>query len=138
MFSLIITVISLALVVALVAATLYHGGSDVLAKGKQESEVTRAINDMNQVNSAVHAYRAREGKEPASLLDLVPTDLRTLPAGWGLDLPGRVAFEASMLTVGDDAVKLASCKAINARKGLSGDPPTCASIDASFSGCCVN
>lgn len=138
MFSLIITVISIALVVALVVATMYHGGSDVLTRGKQEAEITRLINDSNQVNSAILAYKAREGKEPSSLFDLVPNYLRAPPEGWGVDLPGQVAFEASLLTVGDDAVKLASCKEINSRKGITGDPPSCATIEATFSGCCVN
>lgn len=57
MFSLIITIISIALVAALALATLYYGGT-AFNKGSATAEASRLINEGQQVNGAVTMYNA--------------------------------------------------------------------------------
>ena len=57
MFSLIITIISIALVAALALATLYYGGN-AFNKGSAEANASKIINEGQQVNGAVQLARA--------------------------------------------------------------------------------
>lgn len=57
MFSLIITIISIALVAALALATLYYGGS-AFNKGQAGAKAAQLINEGQQVNGAVTIYNA--------------------------------------------------------------------------------
>lgn len=137
MFSLIITIAAVALVVALVAATMYHGGSETMTKGKQEAEVAQSLNELTQIKAALTQYYADTGTQATSLQSLVPKYLSSIPEGWGVEVPSQVAFESSRLLSGTEEQKLTSCQQINAKLGMTGEPPSCASIDANFSGCCV-
>ena len=60
MFSLIITIISIALVVALVAATMYHGG-DVLTQGRTEADAAAFVAGAQQITGAASMHLALEG-----------------------------------------------------------------------------
>ncbi|KVP75149.1 hypothetical protein WJ96_05140 [Burkholderia ubonensis] len=137
MFSLIITIAAVALVVALVAVTLYHGGSDTMTKGLQTAEVAQSLNELGQIKAALTQFHADTGTDASSLQDLVPQYLSSIPSGWGVEVPSQVAFESSRLLQGTEAQKAESCQEINSRLGLKGAPPSCADIDANFSGCCV-
>lgn len=138
MFSLIITIVGIALVVGLVAATMYHGGSDTMTKGQQQAQIARSLNELGQIQAALTAYHADTGNDATSLQDLAPKYLSSIPSGWGADVPSQVAFESSRLLKGTEAQKLDSCQQINAQLGLpAGAPPSCADIDSNFSGCCV-
>jgi hypothetical protein len=137
MFSLIITIIAVALVVLLVVATMYHGGSDTMSKGKQEAEIARSLNELSQIKAALTAYHADTGAYATSLTDLTPHYLASIPSGWGVEVPSQVAFESSRLLQGNEAQKLDSCTKINKQLGITTAPPSCADIDAGFSGCCV-
>jgi hypothetical protein len=137
MFSLIITIVSIALVVALVAALMYHGGSDTMTKGKQEAEIARSLNELGQIKAALTAYHADTGTYATSIQDLAPKYLSSIPAGWGVEVPSQVAFESSRLLQGSETQKLDSCTKINKQLGITAAPPSCADIDANFSGCCV-
>ena len=137
MFGLIISIISIVIVVALVAATMYFGG-DVSTQGKEEAEVAKALNELGQIKAAVTAFTAKEGRAPTGLAELTPKYLGSIPDGWGGDVPSQVAFESSQLLTGNEPDKLTKCNAINQRLGYTfTEPPTCASISANFSGCCV-
>jgi hypothetical protein len=74
MFSLIITIISIALVAALALATLYYGGS-AFNKGAAGAVAARLINEGQQVNGAVALYKADIG---AGSTAAVVTDLAGL------------------------------------------------------------
>lgn len=137
MFSLIITIVAVALVVALIVATMYHGGSDTMSKGRQEAEVARSLNELTQIKAALTQYHANTDTHAATLQDLVPTYLSSVPAGWGVEVPSQVAFESSRLLQGTEEQKLDSCKEINTRLGIASDPPSCADIGDNFAGCCV-
>jgi hypothetical protein len=137
MFSLIITIVAIALVVALVAATMYNGGSDTMSKGKQEAEIARSLNELSQIKAALTAYHADTGEYAKSLQELAPKYLASVPSGWGVEVPSQVAFESSRLLQGSEEQKLDSCQKINKQLGITAEPPSCADIDSNFSGCCV-
>lgn len=137
MFSLLITIVAVAVVVALVMAMMYHGGSDTVAKGKQQTEIAQSLNELGQISAALTQYRANTGTDAPSLQALVPQYLSSIPAGWGVEVPSQVAFESSRLLQGTETQKAESCQEINTRLGHPGTPPNCTDIDSNFSGCCV-
>lgn len=137
MFTLIITIVAVALVVGLVVAVMYYGGSETMTKGRQEAEVARSLNELQQISAALTQFYADKGTHATSLQDLVPNYLASIPAGWGVEVPSQVAFESSRLLQGTEDQKLESCTEINRTLGFNDAPPSCADIDASFKGCCV-
>lgn len=79
MFSLIITIASIALVVALVAATLFHGG-DVLTKGQDAAAAAEIITQGQQVLAAAVFYNSEHGQWPANEQELLDGGyLKSLP-----------------------------------------------------------
>lgn len=115
MFSLIITIISIALVAALALATLYYGGS-AFNRGSEGAAAARLINEGQQINGAVAIMRA----DSASTGAAVATDLLGLqtglylaqvPAGWTADAGMTVA------TSGDVSDKV--CIEVEKRAGVA-------------------
>lgn len=148
MFSLIITIVSIVLVVALVATTMYYG-SDVADKGRSEATVAQSLNELSQVKAALTSYHARTGQHAPNLQALVPEYMTSVPDGWGVDLPSPTAikFESTrVLQAGTAEERLRICNSINERLGvynkhpsLAGEPPSCddsAIVNSTFSGCC--
>jgi type II secretory pathway pseudopilin PulG len=85
MFSLIITIISIALVAALAVATIYYGG-DVFKKNGTKAKAVKVVNAGQQINGAIEVYKAQKGTVPATLDDLVTANvLKSIPAGdWAM------------------------------------------------------
>lgn len=142
MFSLIITVSSIALVVALVAATMYFGGDDTLTKGRDEATAAQAVNELNQIRSAQVSYKAMTGDWPVSLTELTEEQyLAAAPQGWVLDAlpsgaPG-ISVASRALAVGDDAREEAICHDVNLKLGMN-STPLCSEITGAFVGCCIS
>ena len=96
MFSLIITIVSIALVVALVAATMYYGG-DTLTQGRTQADAAAFVAGAQQITGAASMFTALEGAAPAVLGDLVTQNyLSSLPSAefaagetWNLDPVNR-------------------------------------------------
>jgi Tfp pilus assembly protein PilE len=137
MFTLIIAIVAVAIIVGILWATLYHGGSDTMTKGKQQAEVAKSLNDLGQITAALYQFHADTGSNATSLDDLVPKYLSSIPQGWGVEVPSQVAFESTQLLTGSESQKLDSCTQINQKLGITSVPPSCADIDSSFTGCCV-
>jgi hypothetical protein len=85
MFSLIITIISIALVAALALATLYYGGASWLRGGAAADAATLA-NQGQQIRAAMELYYADHSAYPGALADLANDDghghgayLKTIP-----------------------------------------------------------
>jgi len=79
MFSLIITIISVALVAALALATLYYGG-DAFNQGRAKANAARVANQGQQLVAAADLFRANRGRYPDSIAELVSTDyLKSVP-----------------------------------------------------------
>lgn len=70
MFSLIISIVSIALVVALVAATMYYGG-DTLTSGREQADASAFVTAGQQIGGAAVMYTALEGSKPADVAALI-------------------------------------------------------------------
>lgn len=80
MFSLIITLVSIALVAALALATLYFGG-DAFNKGDASARAAQIVIQGQQLLSAADLFFADKGRWPASVDELVSTDyLKQVPS----------------------------------------------------------
>ena len=84
MFSLIITIISIALVAALALATLYYGGS-AFNKGAAGAVAARLINEGQQINGAVALYTADVGSGSTTVVATTLADLAS--AGYLSSVP---------------------------------------------------
>lgn len=72
MFSLIITIISIALVGALAAASIYYG-APILSQYNDRARAARLVSEGTQVRSAAELYRVEKGKAAEKLEDLIGT-----------------------------------------------------------------
>jgi hypothetical protein len=111
MFSVIITVISIALVAALTLATVYFGG-DTFLQGKPEAEAARYINEGQQVSAAIRLYQAEnQGQLPGDLnADLVGHYLKDMPeAGANWDIASDAIVKA--------VANAETCETVNKRAG---------------------
>ncbi len=139
MFSLIITIISIALVAALALATLYYGG-DAFNRGSAAAVASQLINEGQQVNGAVaiaSADAAAGGTAVTTWGGLVTGEyLSQLPASLGLvdaDAIGTVTVSVTNTDV---------CAEVNKRAGhaaasvdTTGEQPGvygCNTADAEF------
>lgn len=90
MFSLIITIVSIALVVALVAATMYHGG-DTLTQGRTTADAAAFLTGAEQIAGAFKMYEALQGVKPNSTQVLIDgAFLKSNPPGMELVVPGMM------------------------------------------------
>ncbi len=118
MFSLIITIVSIALVVALVAATLFHTGG-TLTQGRVHAEAAALVAQAQQVAMAVQVRAAIEGVDapknqstPAETLS--PDYMRSVPAGWFINCGETVCQVGKALP----PEALETCLTVNDRAGL--------------------
>lgn len=74
MFSLIITIISIALVAALAVASIYYGG-DALSEGRADAAAATLVNQYQQIQGAADIYRAQKMEVAADIAALVDADL---------------------------------------------------------------
>jgi hypothetical protein len=120
MFSLIITIVAIALVVALVAATMYHGG-DTLTQGRTTADAAAFVTGAQQISGAAVMHLSLTGQDATTVsggsagTDLVVDKyLASAPvvkgSAWALDTVNKLVTA----TVDTDAV----CIAINKSAGL--------------------
>ena len=129
MFSLIITIISIALVAALALATLYYGGT-AFNKGSTGATAARLINEGQQINGAVQILKADVaansvvgGTAPATVTGLAPDSLSQVPAGWD-----GAATIAGGVVLTSTAPTAEVCAEVNKRANLSGDVTTASGV----------
>lgn len=126
MFSLIIVIISVALVVAIVAATLYHGG-DTITEGNQQAVAARLLNEGAQVRGALVFHQAQTGESATTITELVTSKtLATAIPGWDL-IDGYAYRTADNREV---------CLAANKKVGVSTIPSCSDAAYASTAVCC--
>jgi hypothetical protein len=90
-FSLIVTIISIALVTAIAAATIYYGGTAFTTAGA-DAEAARVINDSQQLSGAITLYKHANGTDVTDLSVLVSQNyLSMLPGGAWQVVEGGVA-----------------------------------------------
>jgi O-antigen ligase len=105
MFSLIITIISIALVTALALATIYYGGS-AFKQGNDAATAARLINEGQQLSGAAAVASANN---QATTLEALKANnyMASVPAGW---VDGAGQYE---VTTGAPA-----CAEVNKKAGL--------------------
>lgn len=118
MFSLIITIVAIALVVALVAATLYHGG-DTLSAGRDTAEAAGLTNFGQQISLALHVKDALQSEPPTAnqtvLADsLAPQYMASVPASWLI----RCGESLCEITKDIPDTDTDTCLAVNKAAGL--------------------
>ena len=121
MFSLIITIVSIALVVALVAATMYHGG-DTLTQGRVTADAAAFVSGAQQVGGAATMYLSLEGSAPADVAALVTKSyLASAPVvkGTALALATEVIGTKTVNTVESTVTSAAVCQQINKAAGIT-------------------
>ncbi len=113
MFSLIITLIAVALVVALALATVYFGGT-VSRDGAAQAQAAALVNHGQQLLSAADLFSVSNGRWPASMAELVSGGyLSTVPtltsaqAAWTQPVAGQPTFVLA------SGVSAATCRAVN-------------------------
>jgi hypothetical protein len=94
MFSLIISIISIALVVILAGASLYYGG-DAFNKGGAKGEAAQFANEGQQLSAAVTMFKSDNGgTAPTAAEDELVTDyLKSIPKGWAIAADGATAVK---------------------------------------------
>lgn len=117
MFSLIITIVSIALVVAVVAATMYHGG-DTLTQGRAKADAAAFVSGAQQVSGAAVMYQSLESTAPADAATLVTSKyLSSLPAAKGGDFVLRAGGAGVDRAVTATVASTDVCEAINKSAG---------------------
>jgi hypothetical protein len=127
MFSLIITVISIALVAALALATLYYGGS-AFNKGSAAAQSTQLLNESQQLLGAAELFYADNHRWPESVSEMVSLKYLNFPVAinsgvvnnalaandWLMVAPGQPVFVTA-------SPSTATCQSVNQRAyGLDG------------------
>lgn len=125
MFSLIITIISIALVAALALATIYYGGS-AFNRGSDTAKASQIINEGQQINGAAQMALADSAAGSVSLPTGTVADLTT--AGYLSSLPADFNSTANTSVVLSSSnyvtatVPATVCSAINSKAGLTTAP----------------
>lgn len=116
MFSLIVTVISIALVAALGLATLYYGGS-ALKRGNTLSTAAMILNQAQQLLGSSDAFEAEFRRKPSGLSELIATRyLEQTPQVGQLAWTMPVLDQVSFLL--DAVPSIEICKTINLQGSL--------------------
>lgn len=134
MFSLIITIVAIALVAALALAVIYYGG-DALNIGTSRTASAKSLQEGNQIAGALELYRADHGDFPTGTSDDIKQTLLT--ANYLKAIPtGSWTFRNDFAVQNDLDEK--TCLALNQKLGIAGSTvPAC--NDASITGrsaCC--
>lgn len=130
MFSLILTIVSIALVAALALATLYYG-STAFNKGSEQAQASKIINSGAQIQGAATLRAAETADDKDKELDTLTTlvsekYLAAIPEGdWTVVNGGvvRLGLEQKV------------CEALNAKLGITGTPQ-CSDLTVA-EGCCT-
>ena len=123
MFSLIITIISIALVTALALATIYYGGS-AFRQGGDAAAAAKLINEGQQLSGAAAITEANSGTVSTQAALVTGKALQS-PISSYLDAADTVNRAFTSKTTTD--VPAAICAAVNTKAGIA-TPTTIASI----------
>ena len=135
MFSLVIVLVSIALVAALALATVYYG-AQFAQDGANKAAVSRALQEGNQVVGAMELYRTdHQGQLPTGTADEIKS---TLISQEYLKAWPDTAWEPHNDYVVRTGMTEAQCQAVNRSYGID-TVPACS--DPTFLGksyCCMN
>lgn len=136
MFSLIITIISIALVAALAVATIYYGG-DAFNQGSSKAKASTVVNQAQQIVGANTLLRANTGSYGSTVAELTAGGyLAAAPATENLTWSEAALAADNELTGTGSALTDEVCAKVNEVAGRASTVPT-AKQDAQF-GCYEN
>lgn len=148
MFSLIITIIAIALVAALAVASIYYGG-DAMTKGTAKAAASTVINGAQQISAANTLYRTdNSGANAADVTTLVSNNYLAAAPALPKGVNGSFALDTGSVLL-DDFGNEEVCNKINETVGVSTAPtitptnagaPTAAELAAAVTsqyGCAV-
>lgn len=129
MFALIITLVSIALVVVLVAATVFYGG-DIFKSGGTKAGADQILNGGSQISAAVEAYKAETSILPTTIDQLVSTNYMASPpiGTWSM-------ADDYIITTG---VVQSQCLETNRLVGITGIPLCTDVTIKGVTACCSN
>jgi hypothetical protein len=132
MFSLIITIISIALVATLALATLYYGG-DAFNQGRAGAEASKLINEGQQINASVALAQVTDVRPLDTLADLALGNVLTqLPQSFSGS--GTVAIAGPVTATAEAA----TCAEVQKRAGVASPFDSAPTIpDGQMYGCTV-
>lgn len=138
MFSLIITIIAIALVAILAVVTIYYGGS-ALNKSSDSTVTAETVNKGNQIQGAFELYRADHGSLPVGTADEIKQTL--INSNYLKDWPAAKNSNSQWGLINDYAtlsgLSQSQCEAINQQMLGSTTIPACsASGNEGRSYCC--
>lgn len=133
MFSLVITIIAIALVAGLALATLYYGGN-AFNKSSSAADNAKIVQEGNQIAGAFELYKADKGALPTGTVAEIKTEM--VDAGYLKAWPDstwNLKTDYAIKPVADEA----QCLALNQSLGIqSATVPACSSITPGQSVCC--
>ncbi|KVP75152.1 hypothetical protein WJ96_05160 [Burkholderia ubonensis] len=138
MFSLIITIISIALVVALVAATMYSGG-DTLTNGRTSADAAAFVTGAQQISGAQVMHLSLEGKVATTVsggaagTDLVLDKYLASAPVVKADAAGVWALDTALKLVTNTVATDPVCTQINKTAGVAAAKQSSA-VAADFAG----
>jgi len=115
MFSLIISIIAIALAAVLLLTSAFYGG-DALTEGTAKAQAASLANEAQQITAGFDLHKVENnGAEPADVAELVTDEyLKQAPAtGWVLDLTTDIM--STPATVSDDV-----CGYVTANSAVNG------------------
>ena len=124
MFSLIITIVSVALVAALALATMYYGSS-AFNKGADDAKAAQFVQEGNQVVGALELYRADIGALPTGTADEIKQQL--LSSNYLTSWPSS-EWEPRNDYVVRTGLSQTECLRVNQRLGIS-NVPQCTDLE---------
>ena len=134
MFSLLVTIIAIALVALIAVASVMYGGK-ALNNATSAARISQTIQEGAQISSAVQVYRVYEGAYPSGKADEIAQELvakkylATMPAGNWVFKPG--------LAVRED-IDAQMCEAVNEKLGIFGVPSCSDEAIKGKSVCCTS
>lgn len=133
MFSLIITIIAIALVAALALATIFYG-DDIAGTAGAKSKITKALQEGNQIVGAIELYKADKGSLPSGSNEQIQQSL--LSEGYLTAWPDT-AWELRNDYAIISGMTESICLKLNQSKGVNEIPSCSAEGFESRSICCT-
>ena len=118
MFSIIVTLISIALVACLAIASMYYGGN-LFAQSAVNARTTQLLAEASQIQGAVELFKAENGRNPSGPVELATGGVyhKAFPDNWG----GGPSYLSTNPTA--DSVSQDSCVMFNQKRlGISTIP----------------
>lgn len=134
MFSLIITVISIASVIALAAATVYYGGNS-LNRGTNSATNSKLLSQGQQLTAALSLYQADHGSYPAGTSSDVQAAL--MSGNYLASMPDtNWVFNNGSVSISPSSLTSSSCLTLNQSLGVNSIPSCSDPAYQSMAICC--